>query len=70
MAVEKKEFGHGMAYYGPKKGFSIFWFLVFVLAVIWFCTEIGWLTFNVPWLPLITAVIAFGIIVRRLVGFR
>jgi hypothetical protein len=52
-----------------KKGkFSIFWFFILVLGIVWFLTEIGLLEFDIPWLPLIVIVISLGIFINKLIG--
>jgi hypothetical protein len=51
-----------------KKHFSTFWFLILILAVIWFLSELGYIDVNVPWLPLILIVIAMGAFINHLIG--
>ena len=43
-----------------KKVFPTFWFIVLVMALIWFLNDVGFITFNVPWLPLILIIVAIG----------
>ena len=48
-----------------KKGFPTFAVILLVLAVLWLLTEIDVLTINIPWLPIIIAIIAIGMIVNK-----
>ncbi len=48
--------------------FSSFWFLILILGVAWFLTEIGYINFDIPWLPVILIVFALGFFINRLLG--
>ena len=48
-----------------KKGFPTFAVILLVLAVLWLLNEIDILTINIPWLPIILAIIAIGMIVNK-----
>ncbi|MEK6818636.1 MAG: hypothetical protein AABY10_01745 [Nanoarchaeota archaeon] len=47
------------------KSFPTFWFIVLVVAVIWFLSETGYINFNVPWLPLVLIIVALGAIINN-----
>ena len=52
-----------------KKGyFSIFWFFILVLGVIWLFTELGYIEFELPWLPIILIVFSLGVVINKLIG--
>ena len=46
-----------------KKGFPTFAFLLLIIAILWILTEIGVITINIPWFPVIIALIALGWII-------
>jgi len=46
-----------------KKGFPTFAVVLLVLAVLWILSDIGIITFTVPWFPIILAIIALGWII-------
>lgn len=46
-----------------KKGFPTFAFLLLIIAILWILTEIGIITINIPWFPVIIGVIALGWII-------
>lgn len=46
------------------KTFPTFAFAVFIIAILWILTDTGVVGFDVPWLPLIIAVIALGSIIE------
>jgi len=48
---------------GGKKGFPTFAFLLLILAGLWILTEIKVITIDIPWFPIILAVIALGWII-------
>ena len=50
--------------------FPTFWVIVLILAFAWFAEDMGWLgpSFNLPWLPLIVAIVAIGAIINHIVG--
>jgi hypothetical protein len=48
-----------------KKGFPTFAVIVLVLAVLWLLGEMGVLTINIPWFPLIIAIIALGWVINH-----
>jgi len=43
-----------------KQTFPTFAIAVFILAILWILTDVGILTVNVPWFPVIIAAIALG----------
>jgi hypothetical protein len=49
-----------------KKGFPTFATIVLVLAILWILAELNILTVDVPWIPIIIAVIAIGWIVDHI----
>ncbi len=49
-----------------KKRFPTFWVIILIAGIIWFLSELGYVNFNVPWLPLIVVIIALGAILNRL----
>ena len=46
------------------KNFPTFWVIVLVIAIVWFLGELGYINFNIPWLPLIVIIVAMGAIVN------
>ena len=48
-----------------KKSFPTFAFLVLVAGVIWLLTEIGILTIDIPWLPIVVIILALGWIINH-----
>jgi hypothetical protein len=50
-----------------RKRFPTLATIVFVFAVFWLLSELGILTIDIPWLPLILAIIALGWIVNRFI---
>ena len=49
-----------------KKKFPTFAVIVFVFALVWLLTDLGVIPkINVPWFPLILAIIALGWIINR-----
>ena len=49
-----------MNLFHKKKGFPTFAVIVLVVAVIWFLSGLGYITLDIPWLPLIIGIIAIG----------
>lgn len=45
--------------------FPTFWVIMLVIAAVWFAKEIGWISLNVPWFPVILGIVAIGAIVSR-----
>ena len=39
--------------------------ILLIFAVVWIAEELGYLAFNVPWIPVVLAVIAIGMIANR-----
>ncbi len=39
--------------------------ILLIFSVIWIADEIGYLHFNVPWIPVVLAIIAMGMIANR-----
>ena len=48
-----------------KRRFPIFAVILLVVAVIWLLSSLGYLTMDVPWLPVILIIIAIGMIFNR-----
>ncbi len=48
-----------------KKVFPTFWFIVLFVALIWMLNELGYLNFNMPWLPAILIIVALGAIINH-----
>ena len=49
-----------------KKGkFPTFAVILLVVALIWIISELGYISVNIPWLPIIIAIIALGMIVNK-----
>ena len=51
-----------------KGRFSIFWGLILVLAIVWLLADLEVIAINIPWLPIILVVIAFGAFINHLIG--
>ena len=51
-----------------KRRFSSFWAIILIVALVWFFNELGYLNFNIPWLPLVLIIIALGAIINHLMG--
>ena len=47
------------------RGFPTFAVIVLVYGLIWFLSDIGIITVNIPWLPLILIIVATGWIVNH-----
>ena len=47
--------------------FPVFAFILLIFAVVWLMNELGYLTINIPWIPVILIVIAVGMIANRLI---
>lgn len=45
--------------------FPILAVILLIFALVWFFSDLGYWNINVPWIPLILAVIALGIIFNR-----
>jgi len=39
--------------------------ILLIFAVVWIADEVGYLAFNVPWIPVVLAIIAIGMIANR-----
>lgn len=50
-----------------RKKFPVFAFILLIFAVAWLLDEIGYLTINLPWIPVILIVLAIGMIFNRLI---
>ena len=50
-----------------KKGckFPTFAVILLVIAVIWFISDLGYITIDIPWIPLVIAIIAIGMILNK-----
>ncbi len=42
--------------------------LLLVIGVIWLLQELELITINIPWIPIVLIIIAFGLIVNRYIG--
>jgi len=51
--------------FGSGKGFPTFAVILFVLATIWLLTELGVITINIPWFPVILIIVALGWIIEH-----
>jgi len=49
----------------PKIKFPILAVILLVFAIVWLFTELGYININVPWIPVILAIIAIGMIFNR-----
>jgi hypothetical protein len=47
------------------KGFPTFAVIILVLSIIWLLTELGLITINLPWIPIIFIIIAIGWIINH-----
>jgi hypothetical protein len=53
----------------PTKGqFPTFAVILLVLAIIWLLGDLGYIAINIPWIPIIIAIIAIGMIINRYTG--
>ena len=48
-----------------KTKFPVLAVILLVVAIAWASTELGVLTINIPWIPVILAIIAIGMIINR-----
>lgn len=48
-----------------KKRFPVLAVILLLFALAWFFSDLGYFNINIPWIPLILAVVAIGIIVNR-----
>lgn len=55
--MEECKCGHGK--------FPLFAIIVLIIGLLWLFKDLGWITTNIPWLPLIIVILAIG----WLVGF-
>lgn len=39
--------------------------ILLVLAVVWLLSDLGYITINIPWIPVIIGIIAIGMIINR-----
>ena len=47
------------------KGFPTFAVILLALAVIWILSDLGYIAVNIPWIPVVIAIIAIGMIVNK-----
>ena len=48
-----------------KKKFPAFLVILLLFAITWFINELGYLTINIPWLPVILLVFVVGAIINH-----
>ena len=48
-----------------KKHFPVLAVILLIFASAWIVDELGYLAINVPWIPVVLAVIAIGMIINR-----
>jgi len=48
-----------------KTKFPVLAIILLLFAIAWILTELGMLMINIPWIPVILAVIAIGMIINR-----
>jgi len=48
-----------------KSKFPMLAVILLIFALVWLFSEIGYLTLDIPWIPVILAVIAIGMIFNR-----
>jgi len=48
-----------------KKKFPALAVILLIFAIVWATDELGYLSFNVPWIPVVLAVVAIGMIINR-----
>lgn len=48
-----------------KKRFPVLAVILLLFALTWILNDIGYVTINIPWIPVILAIVAIGIIVNR-----
>jgi len=41
--------------------------ILLVVAIVWLVSDLGYLTVNIPWIPVILLIIAVGMIINRYV---
>lgn len=51
-----------------KRKFPVLATILLVFAVVWLLDELGYLRFEIPWLPLVLIIIAVGMIFNRFRG--
>ncbi len=51
--------------YKMKRSFPTFAVLVLVAGIIWLLTELGYLTIDIPWLPIVVVIFALGWIINH-----
>ena len=50
------------------KKFPMLAVILLVIAVVWLLNDLGYIAFNIPWIPLILMIIAIGLIINRYSG--
>jgi len=45
--------------------FPVLAVLLLIFAIVWLLSDLGYLIINIPWIPVILAVIAIGMIINR-----
>jgi hypothetical protein len=48
-----------------KKRFPVLAVILLLFALVWIFNDLGYIGINIPWIPVILAVVAIGIIVNR-----
>ena len=61
--VKKVDEDFGWCCWNGKKGFPTFAVLLLVVGVLWLLTDLGIITVDIPWWPVILIVIAVGWII-------
>jgi len=51
-------------FWKKKKNFPTFAVIVLVAAALWFLSDLGYIGFDIPWLPLVVGLIALGWIIN------
>jgi len=50
-----------------KRAFPVFAVILLIFALVWLLSDLGFWNIDIPWIPLIVAVIAVGLIFNRLI---
>lgn len=48
-----------------KKRFPTLAVIILIFAIVWALSDLGYFTLNIPWIPVILAIIAIGMIANR-----
>ena len=65
MSRERKQRTHRITY---RRRFPFLAVILLVFAFVWLLREVGYITWNLPWLPIVLIIVAVGVIFNRLIG--